>query len=55
LVIVLFAFGALQFARHPEGVLEFQKRRSTQWLERHLFDRDAGGVGAPLSTSGADG
>jgi branched-subunit amino acid ABC-type transport system permease component len=55
LVIVLFAFGALQFARHPEGVLEFQKRRSTQWLERHLFDRDAGGVGAPLSASGADG
>ena len=55
LVIVLFSFGALQFARHPEGVLEFQKRRSTQWLERHLFDRPAEGVGAPLSTSGADG
>src|SRR3984957_4934535 len=30
LVIVLFAFGALQYARHPEGVLEFQKRRATQ-------------------------
>ena len=38
LVIVLFAFGALQYARHPEGVLEFQKRRSTQWFERQLFD-----------------
>jgi branched-chain amino acid transport system permease protein len=55
LVIVLFAFGALQFARHPEGVLEFQKRRSTQWFERHLFDRPPEGVGAPLSASGADG
>jgi branched-subunit amino acid ABC-type transport system permease component len=55
LVIVLFAFGALQYARHPEGVIEFQKRRSTLWLERHLFDRGGGGVGTPLSTSGADG
>jgi branched-chain amino acid transport system permease protein len=55
LVIVLFSFGALQFARHPEGALEFQKRRSTQWFERHLFDRPPEGVGAPLSASGADG
>ena len=56
LVIVLFAFGALQYARHPEGVLEFQKRRSTQWLERQLFSRGGDPVGdAPLYTSGADG
>ena len=55
LVIVLFAFGALQYARHPEGVVEFQKRRSTLWFERHLFDRHADPVGAPLSTSGVDG
>jgi ABC-type branched-subunit amino acid transport system permease subunit len=55
LVIVLFAFGALQFARHPEGVLEFQKRRSTLWFEHHLFDRRPEGFGAPLSASGADG
>ena len=55
LVIVLFAFGALQYARHPEGVLEFQKRRSTQWLERQLFNRGGDPVGAPLYPSGADG
>ncbi len=55
LVIVLFAFGALQYAKHPEGVLEFQKRRSTLWLERQLFSRDADVPDAPLSTSRAHG
>jgi branched-subunit amino acid ABC-type transport system permease component len=34
LTIVLFAFGALQYAQHPEGVLEFQKRRWTTRFER---------------------
>ena len=37
LVLVLFAFGALQYANHPEGVLEFQKRRSTLRFEGLLF------------------
>jgi branched-chain amino acid transport system permease protein len=55
LVIVLFAFGALQYARHPEGVLEFQKRRSTARFERLLVNRHPDPVSAPLSTSGADG
>ncbi|HUY67368.1 MAG TPA: ABC transporter permease [Acidimicrobiales bacterium] len=42
LVIVLFAFGALQYANHPEGILEFQKRRWTLRLEGMLFgDRQA--------------
>jgi branched-chain amino acid transport system permease protein len=40
LVIVLFAFGTLQFARHPEGVLEFQKRRGSQRFERRLFPQE---------------
>ena len=34
LVIVLFAFGALTYAAHPEGILEFQKRRWTLRFER---------------------
>jgi branched-chain amino acid transport system permease protein len=55
LVIVLFAFGALQYARHPEGALEFQKRRSTAWLERLLFSREAEVRDAPLSPSGLHG
>ncbi len=37
LVIVLFAFGSLQYAKHPEGILEFQKRRSNQWFEQRFF------------------
>ena len=39
LTIVLFAFGALQFAKHPEGVLEYQKRVWTLRFERLLFSR----------------
>ncbi len=37
LVFVLFAFGAINYAAHPEGVLEFQKRRWTQRMERLVF------------------
>jgi ABC-type branched-subunit amino acid transport system permease subunit len=40
LTIVLFAFGALTYASHPEGVLEYQKRRSTQRFERFFTKRD---------------
>jgi ABC-type branched-subunit amino acid transport system permease subunit len=45
LTVVLFAFGALTYASHPEGVLEYQKRRSTQRFERLFFgDKDSGGA-----------
>jgi ABC-type branched-subunit amino acid transport system permease subunit len=37
LTIVLFAFGALTYASHPEGVLEFQKRRWTARFEKIFF------------------
>jgi ABC-type branched-subunit amino acid transport system permease subunit len=37
LVFVLFAFGAIQYASHPEGVLESQKRRWTLRMERLIF------------------
>ena len=39
LTIVLFAFGALTYASHPEGVLEYQKRRWTLRFERLFFSR----------------
>jgi hypothetical protein len=59
LTIVLFAFGALTYAQHPEGVLEFQKRRGTAFWERHLFarkDAAAEQIGTrELSTSGVNG
>jgi branched-chain amino acid transport system permease protein len=37
LTFVLFAFGALTYAAHPEGILEFQKRRWTMRFERLIF------------------
>lgn len=42
LAVVLFALAALGYAAHPEGVVEYQKRRATQWLERRLRFRAAG-------------
>jgi ABC-type branched-subunit amino acid transport system permease subunit len=36
---VLFGLGAVTYARHPEGVLEFQKRRSLERIERWLPKR----------------
>ncbi len=42
LTFVLFAFGALTYAKHPEGILEFQKRRWTQRFERLLLRPGAG-------------
>ncbi len=33
---VLFGLGAITYARHPEGVLEFQKRKSMAAIERRL-------------------
>jgi ABC-type branched-subunit amino acid transport system permease subunit len=67
LTIVLFAFGALQFAKHPEGVLEYQKRKGTQRFERLFFSgkdtrdekkntRDKKDtIGSAVSASGANG
>ena len=37
LVIVFFAFGALSYTSHPEGILEYQKRTWTQRFERLVF------------------
>ncbi len=37
LAFVLFAAGALTYAAHPEGILEFQKRRWTLRFEHLLF------------------
>jgi ABC-type branched-subunit amino acid transport system permease subunit len=59
LTIVLFAFGALQYAKHPEGVLEYQKRKGTQRFERLFFSGDKGKsdkmdtIGAPAASATA--
>jgi ABC-type branched-subunit amino acid transport system permease subunit len=57
LTIVLFAFGALTYAAHPEGVLEYQKRRWNQRFERMFFSRGSPPdlTGATLSPSHANG
>ena len=59
LTVALFAFGALQYAQHPEGVLEFQKRRGTAFWERHLFSQSSAGTEElttrELTTSGVNG
>ena len=50
LTFVLFAFGALTYAQHPEGILEFQKRRSMQRFEpiiERWFPRLAAQPGVP--------
>jgi hypothetical protein len=41
LAFFLFGIGALTYARHPEGAVEFNKRRSLVWLSTWL-DRRAG-------------
>jgi branched-chain amino acid transport system permease protein len=53
LTFVLFAFGALTYAAHPEGVLEFQKRRWTMRFERLIF-RDRSSTDDPGSPGGRD-
>jgi ABC-type branched-subunit amino acid transport system permease subunit len=57
LTIVLFAFGALTYAAHPEGVLEYQKRRWNQRFERFFFNRGSppAEMSGTLSTSHANG
>ena len=62
LTVVLFAFGALTYAQHPEGVLEFQKRKGTARFERLFFSRGSlAEAAAPeelapaVSTSNANG
>jgi hypothetical protein len=36
LQFVFFGLGAITYAKHPEGVLEHQKRRSMAFFQRHL-------------------
>ena len=43
---VLFGFGAIQYARHPEGVLEYSKRRQADFFRRRQ-ERRAAASGPP--------
>ena len=57
LVFVLFAFGAIQYAAHPEGVLEFQKRRWTLRMRAPVLQtgRAAGRARRGSPSSGPSG
>ncbi len=60
LVVVFFAFGSLTYAAHPEGILEYQKRRWTLRTQSLLFrpvDRgpEPPGPGVPLLGAGGGG
>ena len=58
---VLFAITSIQFARHPEGMLEYSKRRSTakmdarlaRWRAKRAADDDAEGADTPPPAAGA--
>jgi len=50
---ILFGLGALTYAKHPEGILEFQKRRSLARVQR-VIDRFKGGK-ADAESSGTAG
>jgi ABC-type branched-subunit amino acid transport system permease subunit len=49
---ILFGLGALTYAKHPEGILEFQKRRSLQRIQKAIdraSKRPQSGSAAPPS------
>jgi len=50
LAIVLFAFAALTYAAHPEGVVEFQKRVWTERAERWLGLGGRGDTAVAMAT-----
>lgn len=58
--LILFGLGTIQFARHPEGMVEYGKRRAHLQVERLLGRGNHGDTGsappaAPPSSSGPEG
>ncbi len=54
LTFVLFAVGSLTYAAHPEGVLEYNKRRWTLRFERLFFQPEADGSTFHTGLAGHD-
>jgi branched-chain amino acid transport system permease protein len=44
LTFAFFAFAALNFVSHPEGILEYNKRRATLRLQERWFERPPSGL-----------
>ncbi|MGA2836121.1 MAG: ABC transporter permease [Acidimicrobiales bacterium] len=55
LLIIFFAFGALTYVAHPEGILEFQKRRWTLRMERLLLRGGSAATTPPGPSGGSVG
>ena len=53
LAIILLSLGAFTYAKHPEGVLEYQKRKSLDAAQRGLdwFRRPQGRRAIPIRTA----
>jgi branched-chain amino acid transport system permease protein len=49
---ILFGLGAMTYAKHPEGILEYQKRKSLMFFQRH-FGLGSGAPGSPEEPSAA--
>jgi len=43
LAIILLSLGAFTYAKHPEGILEFNKRRSLEFIQRIIDRRSSKG------------
>lgn len=52
LTFIFFGLGAIAYARHPEGVLEHNKRASLARVQRRIDARRARRVADPISTAG---
>jgi hypothetical protein len=57
LFFVIFGLGAVTYAKHPEGILEYNTRKSMEKVQHRLDSwsarRDRQGDGAVAATSGA--
>ncbi len=51
LFFVFFGLGAITYAKHPEGILEYQTRKSTEKMQGRLDAREARRRGAVTSAS----
>jgi branched-chain amino acid transport system permease protein len=47
LAIILLSLGAFTYARHPEGILEYNKRKSLEAIQRFIDRRSKGGGVSP--------
>jgi hypothetical protein len=50
LTFAFFAFAALTYVSHPEGILEYSKRRWTIRMQQAFFDRPEKKGSPPVST-----